>query len=75
MKDVINIERAIKKKERRQKKELRNKLRTETRNSIWRDLVEKYGVVPQHLKDEVDGKVRAAVAAELGEDEEIKESC
>ena len=75
MKDVINIERAIKKKERRQKKELRNKLRTETRNSIWRDLVEKYGVVPQHLKDEVDGKVRAAVAAELREDEEIKESC
>lgn len=74
MKNVVNINKLLKQKEKKQKIQLRNKLRTEVRNSIWRDLVEKHGVVPQHLKDEVDGKVKAAVAKYFGEDEKIEKT-
>ena len=40
------------------KKKLEIELRQAYRNSIWRDLVSKYGAIPQHMKDEVDKAIR-----------------
>ena len=67
MNNIINLSKERKRREKKKKIELDLEIRKQFRNSIWADLVKKFGTIAPEMREATEKAVRAEEIKAFGE--------